>query len=249
MGIKAIITAGGGVPRSLAAITPVSRKALVEVGGRSLLTTAVEAAQGCRYIDGVVVIGNEEVREHLAGRAEFLDEGGSLIENIERGYEHFGGDSADYLTISPDLPFLSADCLNAFLGTAPGICDLGAPLVDREDFLRCYPGAPNTFVRLAGGRQVTTGSCFYLTGPALRMNFPLFNDLFRYRKHPHRMAIMLGLRVIWGFFTGTLTLGLAEERATQLTGATVRAVEMTDAAIAYDIDNQLNYEFAQSLNK
>jgi len=244
MGIKAIITAGGPVPRSLAETVNVSRKALIEVGVQSLLQTAVQAARDCRFIDGLVVVGNQDVQAALDDSTDFLPEGENLVANIERGFEHFGGESQNYLTISPDLPFLTGGCLDEFLERSTGDCRIGVPLVTRTDFLDCYPGAPNRFARLAGGREVTTGSCFYLDGPALKSNFPLFHDLFRFRKYPHRLAVMLGFRILWAFAFGGLSVEMAEERATQLTGAEVKAVEVANAAIAYDIDNLENYNFA-----
>ena len=247
MALNAIITAGGGVPRSLAAYTGVSRKALIDAGGRSLLDTAVDAVQSSTLISEGVVVGNEDVRRALGGRMEFLAEGATLVENIQRGFMHFKGELSDYITISPDLPFLTGAALDVFLRAARPACQIGVPLIDREDFLACYPGAPNAFSRIAGGRQVTTGSCFYLHGPSLKANFPLFHDLFRFRKFPHRLAVMLGLPVIFAFAFGRLRVEAAEQRAAALTGAQVRAIGMSDASIAYDIDNAENYEFALEL--
>ena len=70
MGLHAIITAGGGVPRDLRTATEVKRKALIEVGGRTMLLAAVQAAHGCLLIDRVVVLGNDEVAAATPAEAE-----------------------------------------------------------------------------------------------------------------------------------------------------------------------------------
>jgi GTP:adenosylcobinamide-phosphate guanylyltransferase len=244
MALNAIITAGGPVPRDIQPLTGVSRKALLELGGRSLLQTALAAVAGCAAVDGVVVVGNMEVQAALAGQsATFIAEGESLIDNIHRGFLNFDDLRSDYLVLSPDLPFLTCDELNAFITAARRDCELGVPIVGRDDFLTAYPGSPNKFEHI-GGRHLTMGSCFYFTGPALQTNIPLARDCYRYRKYPHRLALMLGPRIVFAFIFRRLALEMLEQRASQLTGVTTRAIELPDAAIAYDIDNRANYDYA-----
>ncbi|MBN2082853.1 NTP transferase domain-containing protein [bacterium] len=243
MALKAIITAGGLVPRDLQPLTTASRKALIELGGRTLLETALTATDGCALVDDVVVVGNAEVEAALAGRAAFIAEGESLIDNIQRGFSHFDDLRADYLVLSPDLPFLTSAELSSFISTARRHCELGVPTVGRDTFLAAYPGSPNRFEHI-GGRALTMGSCFYFTGPALKTNIPLARDCYRYRKYPHRLALMLGPRIVCAFIFRRLTLEMLEQRASQLTGVTTRTIELAEAAIAYDIDNRANYDYA-----
>jgi hypothetical protein len=84
----------------------------------------------------------------------------------------------------------------------------------------------------------------YITGPALKSNIPLGRDFFNARKYPHRLAIMLSLPIAIAYMLGRLRLSAVETRARQLTGAETRGVAMRDAAIAYDVDNRMNYEYA-----
>jgi len=139
--------------------------------------------------------------------------------------------------------------LDSFLSAATSHCQLAAPVVSRDAFLRTFPGAPNKFLRLARGEQVTMGSCFYFTGPTLKANFPLARDFYRHRRFPHRLAIMLGLPIILALIFKQLTLEMVERRAGQLTGAVVRGLPTEDAVLAYDIDSLENYEFALQLLK
>jgi len=247
MPLNAIITAGGPLPRSLEGHTGVSRKALVQVGGRLLLHSAVEAARGCEQIDRVVTVGNRDVEAALAGAAEFVMEGPDLVANIQRGFDHCGGARADYVVLSPDLPFITAGILGRYTAAARDSCELAAPLVSRQDFLGRFPHAPNKFARFAGGLEATMGSCFYFSGPALRANLPLARDCYRYRRYPHRLAIMLGLPIVLAYLFRRLSIEALERRAAQLTGVAVRALPTRDAELAYDIDDLVSVEYAERL--
>jgi molybdopterin-guanine dinucleotide biosynthesis protein A len=244
MALMAIITAGGRIPRGLASETTAKRKALLSINGKTMLSAALDAVAECSRFNGAVVVGNDDVRAGLPAGIDFVREGETLVDNIQRGFEHLGGVVNNYLIVSPDMPFITADALSSFITAAASSCEIGTPIITRKCFLAAYPGAPNKFLRLAGERQVTMGSCFYLTGHALRSNIPLARDLINMRKHPHRLAILAGLPIFIALVFKRLRLELVEDRASQLTGAHCRALEMDDASIAYDVDNRLNYEYA-----
>jgi len=247
MALQAIITAGGRVPRDLEDRVAVSRKALIPLDGLTLLSAACRAARESRLIDQATAVGNEDVRAALTNDTGFIQEGPELIDNIQRAFDQLGGERHDYLILSPDLPFITGEALDAFVSQATSCCEVAAPIVSRGDFLQAFPGAPNKFLPLAGGRQVTMGSCFYLTGPALRANIPLARDCYRFRKYPHRLAIMLGLPIIFALLFKRLTIELIEKRASQLTGCETRGLPIDDAGLAYDVDCLENYEFALRL--
>lgn len=247
MPLHAIVTAGGPVPRSLKGHTSVSRKALITVGGQTLLAAAVSAANDCQLVERIVVVGNRDVEAALAGGAEFVAEGPDLVANIQRGFDHCGGAGSDYIVLSPDLPFITPEILGRYITAARDACELAAPLVSRQDFLARFPGAPNRFARFAGGLEATMGSCFYFNGPALRANLPLARDCYRYRKYPHRLAIMLGLPIVIAYLLKRLRIEALERRASQLTGVVVRALPVRDAELAYDIDDPVSLEYAEKL--
>lgn len=231
------------MPRELAGEHPLSRKALLPVGGCTLLDTALTATEGCLLVDDIAVVGDSAVEAALAGRAEFVPERDNLADNVLAGFRALGEESRDYIIISPDLPFLTADVLREFITYSSELGELCLPVVTRDDFLRHFPGAPNKFERL-GPDRLTMGSCIYITGQALKANIPLARDFIRCRKYPHRLALMLGFGILLRFMFGRLRLGDLETRAGQLTGARCRAIRMEDAGIAYDIDTRENYEFA-----
>lgn len=248
MALHAILTAGGRLPRALQSLVAAPVKALLPVGGRSLLETAVSAARGCGLIERVVAVGGPEVQAAAADLpgCEYAPLGAGVMDNIYNGFVHCGGEAHDYLVLSPDLPFASGPAVREFLTAARAAAEFSAPLVSAADFLKRFPGAPNHFERL-GGARLTMGSALYFSGRALKTNIPLGRDFYRCRKYPHRLAVLLGWPVLWGYLTGTLRIETLERRGEQLMGVTVRAVWVRDASLAYDVDNRINYDYAERL--
>ena len=240
------MTAGGRLPRALRSYADSPVKALLELNGQSLLTTAVAAAQECQAVERIAVVGGSEVEAACPANAEYVHEGEDVVDNIHNAFRHLGGEEHNYLVLSPDLPFITGAAVDRFIGLARGQCEIGAPVVTSEDFLASYPGAPNRF-ELIDDRRVTMGSCLYITGRVMQKNFPLFRDIYRCRKLPHRIAVMLGFSIIWAFLIGRLSMEALERRASTLTDAVCRGILMDDASIAYDVDNLQNYQYAVQL--
>ena len=88
------------------------------------------------------------------------------------------------------------------------------------------------------------GSAIFATGQVLHSNIPLWEDLYRWRRSPHRLAALLGLPIAFAMLRGRLRLTAVEARASALTGAPARAVESSGAGLAYDIDTREHYDYA-----
>lgn len=247
MALHAILIAGGRLPRDLRPLASSPVKALLDVGGEPLLAKAARAARDCPAIARVCAVGNDDVAQAAkAAGCEYVPEGEGVIDNVFNAFNALGGKEHSYLIISPDLPFISAEAVTAFTDAAlASPAEIALATVTGAAFLARFPGAPNRFERVDGG-PLTLGSVFYLTGPALYSNIPLARDFFRWRKWPHRLALLLGLPIAWGFLTGTLRLKTLEQRAARLTGVEVRGLS-APPELAYDVDTLANLRFAEEL--
>jgi GTP:adenosylcobinamide-phosphate guanylyltransferase len=244
MALQVIITAGGELPRDMRGEGYPANKALLQLGGRTLLERALAAAQGLPGVGDVGVVGDAAVHHALPSGIAQIPAGGSVIDNMVRGFEHHGGARHDYLVLSSDLAFITPAALAGFADAASAAGELAVPVVTRDDFLARFPGAPNKFERI-GGRELTMGSVFFFTGPLLQTNIPLMHDFARHRKSPAKLAMLLGWEVLWGFVTRSITLETLERRAAAITGGRVRAVPSAAAELAFDIDTRAEFEFAQ----
>jgi GTP:adenosylcobinamide-phosphate guanylyltransferase len=247
MALHAILIAGGRLPRELRPLASSPVKALLPVGSQTLLARAALAALDCPAIERVCAVGNDEVEQAaLALACEYVPAGETVIDNVWNAFNALGGKSHSYMIISPDLPFITAEALGAFVQAAQGSpAEIALAVVTGAAFLERFPGAPNRFERV-DGEPLTMGSVFYLTGPALYSNIPLARDFFRWRKWPHRLALLLGLPIAWGFLTGTLKLAVLEERCARLTGVAVKGLP-APPELAYDVDTLANLRFAEEL--
>jgi CTP:molybdopterin cytidylyltransferase MocA len=253
MALHCIITAGGSLPRALRRYSASPVKALLPLGGRTLLAAAADAALSCTPVERVVAVGGAEVQAAVAAynaaraatarQLEWAALGATVMDNIYHGFQLLGGEEHEYLILSPDLPFITAAALSELVVQVRGHCEFAAPLISAADFLTAFPGAPNCFEHI-NGQRVTMGSVLFFSGRALQMNVPLGRDFFRYRKWPHRLAALLGLPILWGYLTRTLQLATLERRARALMGVEARGIWVRDAGIAYDVDNAVNYAYA-----
>jgi GTP:adenosylcobinamide-phosphate guanylyltransferase len=245
MALQIIITAGGELPRDMAG-AGVANKALLRLGGTRLLDRALAAAAEVPRRGEMAVVGDEQVRAVLDPAVRYVPSGGSVVDNLQRGFEALGGRDHDYLVLSSDLPFLTAAAATQFVEAAQNSAELAAPLITRASFLARFPGAPNRFEQL-DGRAVTMGSAFYFTGPLLQANIPLMRDFAKYRKAPHKLALLLGWEILWGFLIRRVRLAALERRAAAITGGVVRGIELDAPELAFDIDSQLEFDYARRL--
>ncbi|MEP0815377.1 MAG: NTP transferase domain-containing protein [bacterium] len=254
--LKIIFTCGGRLAPPLASRAPGGVKALLPVGGRSLLEHAIRAASvfSGLQVSGAAVVGPPKTASAMDAirisvsppfEIRFAAEGETVLDNMHAGAAALADMTGDrLLIISPDLPFVSGDALLRFAAAVPEGADLAMPLVRREDFLDEFPGAPNKFVRLVEG-EVTLGSVLYIKGDVLRKNTALFQDAHNARKNPAKIAGMLGAMFVMKLLAGRLSLSEIERRIGQLTDAKVSAVFPSAAALAYDVDDEANLRYAE----
>ena len=268
--LSLIFTCGGRLKGALKDRAPDGVKALLEVRGMTMLKRAIIAMErvaetcgslpaGTRSFDvaRAAVVGPPPVRAELDSFSKgsmpgldlaFAPEGGTLLENIRIGMSATCGESGGghILIVSPDLPFVTGEAAAGFLASIPREAELAFPVVSKEDFLAVFPGAQNKFNRLKDG-YVTMGSVIFATANALRMNFGLFQDAHDARKNPAKLAGMLGPAVILKFLTGTLSIADAEKRISRVTGVKTCGVTGSSPLLAFDVDSDLDFEYAESL--
>lgn len=258
--IDVILPAGGRVDDEFAARVGTHYKAIVQVGGRSVLGRIIEAVRSLPEIGRIVVIGPKAVQEHpeAVGANIFLDEGETGPENIFRGLAALiGGAPAGeersandapgrVLIVTTDLPFLTGDNLRRYIDLCPKDKDFTVPLIGKNAWSEAYPGADATFVKLKDG-EWTTG-CAYLATPAgLYRAKPHIERVFAVRKSKMGIAKLLGPVFVAKWLLNRLTVADVERKVRQLLDCSAVAVPNSPPELAFDIDYLDDYEHAQKL--
>lgn len=250
MTLDAVLPAGGRLSGAFAAEAGAEVKALVRLGGRTVLEQTLHALRGSERVRRVVVVGPAELAGHAAvGLADaVLPEGESGPANIFRGLEWLreasGGRHAERaLVMTTDLPFLTADVLIKYLDACPSGADLCVPLVSREEFGRRFAGAQIQYVKLRDG-EWTMGCAFVLRPEALVANRQHLERAYAARKSQLAMARMLGVGFVLRFLTRRLSVTEVERQCLRILGCAGGAVRGSPPELAFDIDRPGDYRYA-----
>ena len=248
--LDAILPAAGRISGDFAVEAGTEIKALIPLGGRTVLERTLETLRVTGRVGRVVVIGPGEVASHPGARAAevVLPPDNSGPANIFRGlewlYQANGGRHAERVAIlTTDLPFVTPQAITDFLDAAPKEADACVPLVTRREFEARFPGAEIDYVRLRDG-EWTMGCAFLVNPEAVARNHHLIVRVFAARKSQLAMARLLGPLFIVRFLLRRLTVREIEQRCLQILGCTGSAVRACAPALAFDLDDLVDYRYA-----
>lgn len=245
--ITAVVLAGG--PRdALAARTPgAPNKAFVEIDGKTLVTRTLEALRSCAGIGRILVVAPATAREHpaLALADEWRPDGVRIRDSLASGLDSLPPND-DVLVSASDLPILSAEAIDDFLSRARASgADLTYACVERRVHLARFPDVPHTWARFCDGTYCGGGFITIKprTYPSLARTI---ERLGRARKNPFALASLFGWDILAKFAFRRLTVAEAENRASRILGAPVRAVISPYAETAVNVDRVSDIALAEA---
>jgi len=239
--IDAVVAAGGRLRDHEALRFGSDVKALVRIGGLTLIERIVAALRAAPEIGNVVVVGPESVRRAAPDIDRWIPEASTGEENVLLALR--AGRTARVLFCASDMPFVRADAIADFLSRVPAAARAAYPVFARDDFLAAYPGGRTRFVRLSDG-EWTGGSVFALDPAWLVEREALLRRAFSARKNPASLAGLFGPWVAARFALGRVGITDIEARATALLGSTVCVIRGADPCLAMDCDEVADFEFA-----
>lgn len=238
--IDALVTAGGRLPRDAAKRFGTDVKALVRVGGRTVLDRIVSALRGVAEVGRIIVVGPAAARSGTDGVDEWIDERATGEENLLTALEAKATERV-VLTAS-DLPFVSSASYADLIERAGG-CSVAYPVFRRDEFLRAFPDGRASFATLADG-EYTGGSAFVLDRTPLLKRRRLIERSFGARKSLSALAALLGPALVVKFALRRARVEDVERRACALLGVRVVAVRGADPALAMDCDESGDFDYA-----
>ncbi|MDB6000267.1 MAG: hypothetical protein JWP52_1966, partial [Rhizobacter sp.] len=242
-GLTALVLAGtraGGDP--LAAHAGVSHKALIEVGGLTMIERVVAALAAAPEVARIIVaIERPELLADLPGlRAPACTKPLTTM-GTEAGPSAtvaaaLAREGTPLLVTTADHALLQARWVHEFLAACPAQADVAAALAGRNAVQAAAPHTRRTWLRFADG-DFSGCNLFLLSRPAALGAVEFWRELERVRKEPLRMMKRLGWTFALRYRLGWLTSSAAAARLGTLAGgARLAFVEMSDGRAAIDVD-------------
>ena len=251
--MDAVVTAGGRLKGALAEATGQEIKALVSLGGRTLLERSVSALVGSGSVGRVAVVGPPEVRQvaEAAGAEVYVPEEGSGIDNLMAGIRALDANGQIVMSVS-DLVAVQPEDIDDLVARVPRTAGVSYVIVTDEEFLAAFPERRGKhFVELRDG-SFTGGCVFVVDVAALKRIEPTLQLMFRARKLP----VLLGSFVGWPLFfwlvlsrvLGRQVAPSTEEfkaRVERGLGCEAAIVRGASPRIALDVDTIRDWRYAK----
>ena len=247
--IPAVVLAGGKNKKAMKAATGIENRALVVLGGRTMLDYVVEALHAAQ-LAALYVVGDVPQSD----RYTQIQGGETLMDNLLAGLDRTAEKGAGPVLIcTSDIPFLNAEAVNHFIGlAAPLGADFCYSVVPISACLSKYPDMKRTTLRLKEG--TFTGGNLMLVNPGfVRANRSLVSRAYDARKSVFKLGALLGwsllARIVASQTVSPSLLSVAhlERGAGRLLGGTARAVVSPFAEIGTDIDKPEDLDAASRI--
>lgn len=244
----AILPAGGTLDPELAAQVGAQNKALIPIGGQTVLRRTIEALRGTGRVNRIVLVGTDEVRNHpdAALATDLVTSGTSGPDTIFRGLKHLAAlpdAPSQVLIVTADLPFLTPEIIRSFLEKCPPEAEVCVPLATKEEYQARFPGSGATFIPLKDNAW-TAGCAYVMNVAAFTRALPDLERLFLVRKSKIGMIRLLGAKFLFKYLTKTLVLQDVESKIVSLLGCSGRAILSSPPELAFDIDDLEDYQDA-----
>lgn len=223
------------------------------MGGQTILARVLGALADSGMVGRTVLVGTPEVMAHkdAALASGVVEAGSSLTENILNGLDYLlesGTTTNKVLVVPTDIPFLTGSIVNSYLEMIPKDKDILVPLIQQHEYEERFPDSTSTFVTLKSGAY-TLGGLFVMSPAAIQKSRSHIEKVVAQRKSKLGMAMLLGPVFVVKWLRRTVTLEDVENKIRSMLGVSGSAVLGCPPELAYDIDDQVDYDYAMSLLK
>lgn len=252
--LTALVLAGtrtGGDP--LAAHAGVSHKALIDVGGRTMIERVVTAIAALPQVTRIVVaIEQPELLRDLpelqpsvlSKPLSTMDTAAGPSATVAMALADLG---VPLLVTTADHALLQTAWLTEFLAACPANADVTAALAGRAAVEAAAPHTRRTWLRFADG-DYSGCNLFLMSRPAAAGVIELWRELERHRKEPLQMMRRLGWLFALRYRFGQLSLSAATTRLGALAGgARLAIVTLRDGRSAIDVDKAADLDLVREL--
>ncbi|MGD9496604.1 MAG: NTP transferase domain-containing protein [Armatimonadota bacterium] len=246
--VPAAILAGGTASDKVARVAEAACKALVPIQGRPLVCWVADALLSAQRVSDVVVVegphGALSASPDLEGLRIVTAQGPGFIDTLSAAVEAYP-EAERVLTATGDLPLLTPDTVDAYVRSCQALQgEVLYPLVRADEFDRVFPGRRKSTVPLREGRFIGANLVMVSRRFVLEEG-PTIAQTFARRKSPLGMCRIFGWSFVLRLVLGRLSVADLERRASEMLGATLRAVPAPWPEVAFDVDDGADLELAR----
>lgn len=238
----------------LTAYAGVSHKALIDVGGQTMLERVVTALAKAPEVARILVaIEQPQLIDGLEAlhapacsvpvEAVAATPGPGPSASVAAALEQVG---TPLLVATADHPLMQTEWITDFLTRTPEGCDVAALLAPRRAVLAALPQTQRTYLHFADG-QWSGCNLFFMATPKALAAVRLWREVEAQRKHPLRIIRRLGPSFAMRYVARRLTLEQALERLQALCGARGAVVESPCGLAAVDVDKPADLDLVRQL--
>ena len=248
-----IVTAGGlpGPEDPLYPYTQGKPKALLDMGGRTMLERVMDALQNSKYVESIVLIGLEDNMGMQFKRPidQYLPDEGSLVGNVLSGVNWLRQEYPDMKSVlfcSSDLPALTGANVDSYVESCePFDKGIYYIFVTREEMEARFPGSKRTYTKLKGV-EIAGGDIAIAQVDIADENEELWRSLTNARKNAWKLARVVGFKVLLKLLFRRLTIADIEETASRIIGRPAKIVLNAPAEMAMDVDKPEQLELLRA---
>jgi len=248
-----IIIAGGlAKPDSpMYELTGGKSKALLDMGGRTMLERVMDALQGSKYIEDIVVVGlGSDLGMNFQRPVEHLPDHGSMVANVLAGVRYFEENKPEttaVMSCSSDVPLITSAIVDGFIeATQPHEKGLYYNFITKEVMEARFPGSNRTYVKLKGGMEIAGGDLMIANPIIGSKNEELWETLTNARKHAWKIATIIGIDMFFKYIFRRIGTAEIEKKAAEILGVPVEVVLSPYAEIGMDADKPHQVEMLRT---
>ena len=227
-------------------------KALIDMGGRTMLERVVGAIHDSSYVEDILVVGLE--REMAGGLSfarpvDFLADQGGMVANMLAGIEWLARNRPGtevILGCSADIPTITGPIVDEFIEACrPWDQGVYYNFVTRARLEERFPNSRRTYSRY-GDIEAAGGDMIIAHVDVALRNRPLLESVTAARKQPWRVASVVGGRMLLKFLLHRLTIADVETTATRAIGAPVKIILDGPPELAMDADKPFQVDMLRA---
>lgn len=223
-------------------------KALVPLGGESMVRKPVRALLACPSVGKVIILSQEAgpIRKAVTDfeRVE-VGQSGATIADTMIALCQDPATEWPLLVTTADHALLDAGMIEEFAARAGG-ADVAIGVVQKQRLEQRLPGSQRTWLNFRG-ESVTGANLFWLSSPRVAKAIELWRSVEQDRKKAWRVLAILG--PVWLAMAAMRMAGLDElvARLSQRVGLKVRIVRLTNALAGVDVDSVADHALAEAI--